>query len=73
MHLKIFLERKRQELTLKTEKIININPLSILSRGYSITRKNNIILKDTSSLKEGDEITTNLYNGTVISTVKEIK
>ncbi len=71
--LKIFLERKRQELTLKTEKIININPLSILSRGYSITRKNNIILKDTSSLKEGDEITTNLYNGTVISTVKEIK
>ena len=71
--LKIFLERKRQELILKTEKIININPLSILSRGYSITRKNNIILKDTSSLKEGDEITTNLYNGTVISTVKEIK
>ena len=71
--LKIFLERKRQELILKTEKIININPLSTLSRGYSITRKNNIILKDTSSLKEGDEITTNLYNGTVISTVKEIK
>ncbi len=71
--LKIFLERKRQELILKTEKIININPLSILSRGYSITRKNNIILKNTSSLKEGDEITTNLYNGTVISTVKEIK
>lgn len=71
--LKIFLERKRQELILKTEKIININPLSTLSRGYSITRKNNIILKDTSSLKKGDEITTNLYNGTVISTVKEIK
>lgn len=71
--LKIFLERKRQNLILKTEKIINLNPLSTLSRGYSISLKNDIILKDTKELKIGDEITTNLYNGTFISTVKEIK
>lgn len=71
--LKIFLERKRQSLILKTEKIINLNPLSTLSRGYSISLKNDIILKDTKELKIGDEITTNLYNGTFISTVKEIK
>ena len=70
---KISLERKRQEFNLKTEKIINLNPLSILSRGYSITKKDNEILKETSSLKIGDEIVTNLYNGIIISEIKEIK
>ena len=70
---KISLERKRQEFNLKTEKIINLNPLSVLSRGYSITKKGNEILKETSSLKIGDEIVTNLYNGIIISEIKEIK
>ena len=70
---KISLERKRQEFNLKTEKIINLNPLSVLSRGYSITKKDNEILKETSSLKIGDEIVTNLYNGIIISEIKEIK
>ena len=31
------------------------------------------IIKNSSEIKIGDEITTNLYSGTVISTVKEIK
>lgn len=70
---KIYLERKEQQLSLKTEKIINLNPLSTLSRGYSITKKENKILKDTSSLKIGDKIITNLHDGTVISIVEEIK
>lgn len=70
---KIYLERKEQQLSLKTEKIINLNPLSTLSRGYSITKKENRILKTTSSLKIGDKITTNLHDGTVISIVEEIK
>lgn len=70
---KIYLERKEQQLSLKTEKIINLNPLSTLSRGYSITKKENRILKTTSSLKIGDKIITNLHDGTVISIVEEIK
>lgn len=69
----IFLERKKQNLALKTEKIINLNPLSTLSRGYSITRKEGKILKDTASLKIGDEVSTNLYNGAFISVIKEIQ
>ena len=69
----IFLERKKQNLVLKTEKVINLNPLLTLSRGYSITRKEGEILKDTASLKVGDEVSTNLYNGAFISVVKEIQ
>ncbi len=71
--MKILLERKRQNLILKTEKIINLNPLATLSRGYSITKKDDEILKDVKYLKEGDIITTNLYNGIFTSIVKEIK
>lgn len=69
----IFLERKKQNLVLKTEKIINLNPLSTLSKGYSITRKEGEILKDTASLKVGDEVSTNLYNGAFVSVIKEIQ
>lgn len=69
----IFLERKKQNLVLKTEKVINLNPLLTLSRGYSITRKEGEILKDTASLKVGDEVSTNLYNGAFISVIKEIQ
>ena len=69
----IFLERKKQNLVLKTEKVINLNPLSTLSRGYSITRKEGEILKDTASLKVGDEVSTNLYNGAFVSVIKEIQ
>lgn len=71
--LQIFLERKRQSLMLKTEKIINLNPLSTLARGYSITKKDDEILKNTHSLKIGDEINTALYEGTIVSVIKEIK
>ena len=69
----IFLERKKQNLVLKTEKVINLNPLLTLSRGYSITRKEGEILKDTASLKVGDEVSTNLYNGAFVSVIKEIQ
>lgn len=70
---KIFIERKRNELTLKTEKIINLNPLGILARGYTITKKDEKILRGCEDLKVGDEITTNLYKGNIISIIKEIK
>ncbi len=69
----IFLERKKQNLVLKTEKVININPLSTLSRGYSITRKEGEILKDTASVIVGDEVSTNLYNGAFRSVIIEIQ
>lgn len=70
---KIFIERKRNELVLKTEKIINLNPLGILARGYTITKKDEKILRGCEDLKVGDEITTNLYKGNIISIIKEIK
>jgi len=67
------LERKKQTLDLKIETLINLNPLTTLKRGYSITRYENTILKSCNLLKVGDEISTRLYEGELISTIKEIK
>lgn len=67
------LERKKQTLDLKIETLINLNPLTTLKRGYSITRYENSILKSCDLLKIGDEISTKLYKGELISNIKEIK
>lgn len=58
---------------MKNEKIINLNPLLILSRGYSITYKDDKILKSKNDLQIGDEVTTNLSDGIFKSIIKEIK
>ncbi|WP_293720681.1 exodeoxyribonuclease VII large subunit [uncultured Cetobacterium sp.] len=66
-------KEKRHELELRTEKIIGLNPLAVLSRGYSITKSKNKSLKNLSEIKVGDEIETILNFGKIISEVKEIK
>ena len=67
------LERKKQILDLKIETLINLNPLTTLKRGYSITRYQNSILKSCENLKIGNEISIKLKKGELISTIKEIK
>ena len=51
----------------------HLNPLSILSRGYSITRRVNdgMIVKDAAGLQHGDLLITRLHAGEVLSRVEE--
>ncbi len=51
----------------------HLNPLGILSRGYSVTRKmpEGIILKDASNVRQGDMLNTKLHKGEVISRVEQ--
>ncbi|MGL5054001.1 MAG: exodeoxyribonuclease VII large subunit [Cetobacterium sp.] len=70
--LNIFLQKKDHELEIRTEKIIGLNPLGILKRGYSITKVNGVFIKNTSRINVGDKIETVLENGKIISEVKEI-
>jgi exodeoxyribonuclease VII large subunit len=50
----------------------HLNPLGILSRGYSVTRRlpDGLILKDSSDVKPGDRISTKLHQGEVLSQVE---
>lgn len=56
-------------LELLQQRLADVLPEKQLARGYSITLKNGRIVKNVSSLNEGDEITTRLYQGELISTV----
>ncbi|MDP8253107.1 MAG: exodeoxyribonuclease VII large subunit [Candidatus Kaelpia aquatica] len=51
----------------------NLNPLTILSRGYSVTEdlKTGEVIKDLKNIKEGVLLKTRLYKGSIISRVEK--
>jgi exodeoxyribonuclease VII large subunit len=57
-----------------TSALDHLNPLSILSRGYSITTvlPSGMILKDASAIAPGDLLSTRLHQGEVVSRVEKI-
>lgn len=56
-----------------TEKLEIINPISILNRGYSISYKNNNVLKSVDLVKENDEISIKVTDGTLSATVTKVE
>jgi len=67
------LRRDRALLMSMTAALEHLNPLSILSRGYCITKKlpAGIILKDASEVTPGDLLSTKLHKGEIISRVEK--
>jgi len=65
--------RDRALLASLTSGLDHLNPLSILSRGYSITKilPAGVILKDPSEVRDGDLLSTRLYQGEVMSRVEK--
>ncbi len=73
LELRHRLRRDRASLTALTAGLDHLNPLGILSRGYSITRKlpAGAILKDAADVRPGDLISTRLHEGEVLSRVEK--
>jgi len=73
LELQHYLQRDRARLNAMAEGLDHLNPLGILSRGYSITRKypGGTILKDAADAKPGDIISTTLHKGAVWSRVEK--
>ncbi len=69
------LRRDRALLASLAAGLDHLNPLGILSRGYSITKKlpAGAILKDASDVKPGDMLSTKLHKGEVVSRVEETR
>jgi exodeoxyribonuclease VII large subunit len=67
------IEIQRQRIGGLLGKIDSLSPLSILQRGYSITRKHPSlqILRDASSVKEGDKVEVKLFRGTLLCGVEK--
>ena len=61
---------EKHRLQLVEEKARSLDPTLLLSRGYSMTMKDGLIVRDPKTLRHGDEIETRLENGTIKSLVK---
>lgn len=67
------LERINTKFSNLINKLELLNPLSVLSKGYSVTYKDDKVIKDASKLKKNDSVTIRLYNGLFEAKVEEIK
>ena len=69
------LEKRREKLSGDGDKLENLNPLSVLKRGYTITTglENNVSICDTKDLNQGNRIKTRFFKGSVISTIISVE
>jgi exodeoxyribonuclease VII large subunit len=66
---------QRQRVRGLLGKLNSLSPLSILQRGYSITRKLSTlqILRDTADVKEGERVEVKLYRGVLVCGIEKIE
>lgn len=69
------LEQSRQQLQYLTHNLNTVNPLSTLSRGYTITTTLNSshVIRTSCELKSGQKIKTRLARGHIISTIEKLE
>jgi exodeoxyribonuclease VII large subunit len=72
-HIKYSITIRRQNVAGVIGKLDSLSPLSILQRGYSITRKlpSLQILRDIAYVKEGDKVEVKLSRGTLLCGVEK--
>jgi len=71
--IKHALEIRRQRVAGTLGKLDSLSPLSILQRGYSITRRvpSLQILRDATQVKEGDRVEVKLFRGKLLCGVEK--
>ena len=70
VHTALYMQAQRHRLDLFQQRIEAASPEHILSLGYSITRLNGKAVRDTATLKPGEEVETTVANGTFTSIIK---
>ena len=72
-HFKSYMQNHKNLLTNRQTNIGHLNPANVLKRGYSITYRDNMLVKDIQNVSPGDIIKTVLYRGTIRSNITEVK
>ncbi|PNZ70947.1 exodeoxyribonuclease VII large subunit [Staphylococcus croceilyticus] len=67
------IKNSRVKLQNKVEQLNNLSPTNIMLRGYTIVNKNDKVITSTHDLKENDEITLSMKDGSVKATVKKVR
>lgn len=70
-----FVKLRESQFVKSVEKLSGLNPLNILSRGFSVTFKlpELEIVKDAQSLKIGESIKSRLHKGELVSRITEVR
>jgi exodeoxyribonuclease VII large subunit len=56
---------KRMQFTEKVAKLEALNPMSVLTRGFSAVYKDSKLLKSVSDVQKGDTVTVRMKDGTL--------
>ncbi len=67
------IQNEKQQLKAAESSINHLNPANVLKRGYSITYHDSKLVKSISDIETGDNLTTVLYEGEIMSEVKRKK
>ncbi|TMO60614.1 exodeoxyribonuclease VII large subunit [Pseudoalteromonas aurantia] len=65
-------EARQNKLAFLAATLNSVSPLSVLARGYSITKTNNKVIKSISQLQEGQVIQTQLNDGEISSQITQL-
>ena len=68
----IFKEKSNAYINL-INKLEVLNPLLTIKRGYTITKKDNKVITTKKDITVGETLETNLFDGKILSIVKEVK
>ena len=65
------LSAKKQRLAGISAKLETLSPLKVLSRGYAITQKQQLVIRSVQNVSIGDQVTITLSDGTLTGTVTD--
>ncbi len=69
-----FLEVREQRFAMQTALLESMSPLTVLSRGYSVTQNSDYeVVDSTDKVRWGDELVTIVSDGTIRSVVQEVE
>ncbi|MBO4622657.1 MAG: exodeoxyribonuclease VII large subunit [Bacilli bacterium] len=72
-NLSLLVEKNDKEIEGVINKLILLNPLNVLAKGYSLTYLDSKLVKSINDVKENDEINIKVSDGTIDAYVKRVK
>jgi exodeoxyribonuclease VII large subunit len=68
-----FLTKKSNDYVVSINKLELLNPLSIMKKGYTVTKKEGKILKSVTQVNQNDQIDILMNDGSLKATINEVR